>query len=102
MDSDICVLLNSFHSYFSKKFSLSDSEMSCVHNLFLYSSDKKDFLWQVLGMSKTMYYSVLTNVKYKLSLASNFSDTNVCVVYLHEFMLFLLSSVYSSDSKGLP
>ena len=92
MDSDISALLNSFNSYFSKKFSLSDSELSCILSFFLSSSDTRDSRLKSLGMSKNMYYSILIEVKYKLGLESEFSHSNVSVFYFYEFVLFLLSS----------
>ena len=101
MDSDISVLLNSFNSYFSKKFSLSDSELSCILSFFLSSSDTRDSRLKSLGMSKNMYYSILIEIKYKLGLESEFSDSNVSVVYFYEFVLFLLSSSSYLANKKL-
>merc|ERR1712173_499342 len=52
-------------------------------------------------MSKNMYYSILIEIKYKLGLESEFSDSNVSVFYFYEFVLFLLSSSSYLANKKL-
>lgn len=94
MDAETIFLFDSFHPFFASKYCLTECELSFIYNSFLYSSETVDFVCKRLSLGRTRFYSIFASVKSKLRLPENSGLTDVCLFYLSEFFLFLVSRIF--------